>query len=79
VTKGRDAGRLQRAADSYAEVYGCHAAVRNRAFHDSQGAATAGPLPYDVYEVTPTVVFGCGTTSRSFRPAGGSAKGRPAS
>jgi hypothetical protein len=38
-----------------------HVTVRDGAFHDAEGAPTAGPPPYDVYEVRPTSVFGFGT------------------
>jgi hypothetical protein len=34
--------------------------VRDGAFY-ADGAPTAGPPPYDVYEVRPTVIFGVGT------------------
>jgi hypothetical protein len=35
--------------------------VRYGALHDTEGAPTAGPPPYDVYEATPTAAFGFGT------------------
>jgi hypothetical protein len=59
--KVRDAATLQRVADAYAEVYGWRVAVRDGAFYDTEGAPTAGPPPYDAYEVTPEVAFGFGT------------------
>jgi hypothetical protein len=34
--------------------------VRDGAFHDTEGAPTAGPPPYDVYEAAPTAAFGFG-------------------
>jgi Pyridoxamine 5'-phosphate oxidase len=61
AAKVRDAATLRRVADAYAEVYGWRVAVRDGAFHDTEGAPTAGPPPYDVYEVTPKVAFGFGT------------------
>jgi Pyridoxamine 5'-phosphate oxidase len=61
AVKVRDAATLQRVADAYAEVYGWRVAVRDAAFHDTEGAPTAGPPPYDVYEVAPKVAFGFGT------------------
>jgi hypothetical protein len=61
ASKVRDAGTLDRVAEAYAEVYGWPVAVRDGAFHDTEGAPTAGPPPYDVYEVTPEVAFGFGT------------------
>ena len=50
----------------------CHVTVRDGAFHDgafhdAEGAPTAGPPPYDVYEVIPTTAFGFGT-DESFSP-----------
>jgi nitroimidazol reductase NimA-like FMN-containing flavoprotein (pyridoxamine 5'-phosphate oxidase superfamily) len=57
----RDADTLRRVADVYASTYGWHVTVRDGAFHDTEGAPTAGPPPYDVYEVRPTVAFGFGT------------------
>jgi nitroimidazol reductase NimA-like FMN-containing flavoprotein (pyridoxamine 5'-phosphate oxidase superfamily) len=53
--------RLQRVAAAYASKYGWQVAVRNGAFHDADGAPTAGPPPYEVYEVTPTTIFAFGT------------------
>jgi Pyridoxamine 5'-phosphate oxidase len=61
AVKVRDAATVGRVADAYAKVYGWRVAVRDGAFHDTEGAAIAGPSPYDVYEVTPTVAFGFGT------------------
>jgi hypothetical protein len=61
AAKVRDADRLQRVADAYASTYEWHVTVRDGAFHDTEGAPTAGPPPYDVYEVTPTTAFGFGT------------------
>lgn len=61
AAKLRDAATLQRVADTYAQVYEWHVTVRDGAFDDTEGAPTAGPPPYDVYELTPTVAFGFGT------------------
>lgn len=61
AAKVRDAATLRRVADAYASTYGWHVTVRDGAFHDAGGAATAGPPPYDVYEVIPTIAFGFGT------------------
>jgi hypothetical protein len=62
AAKVRDTATLQHVADAYAQVYGWHVTVRDGAFHhDTGGASTAGPPPYDVYEVRPTVAFGFGT------------------
>lgn len=67
AAKVRDADRLQRVADAYASAYQWHVTVRDGAFHDTEGAPTAGPPPYDVYEVTPATAFGFGT-DESFSP-----------
>lgn len=61
AAKLRDAAMLRRVAAAYASIYDWHVTVRDGAFHDAEGAPTAGPPPYDVYEVTPTVAFGFGT------------------
>jgi nitroimidazol reductase NimA-like FMN-containing flavoprotein (pyridoxamine 5'-phosphate oxidase superfamily) len=52
----RDEAVLQRVADTYASKYDWSVTVRDGAFH-GEGAPTAGPGPYDIYAVTPTVVF----------------------
>lgn len=56
-----DEPTLRRVADAYATVYDWHVTVRRGAFHDVEGAPTAGPPPYDVYTVTPATAFGFGT------------------
>lgn len=61
ATKVRDEAKLQRVTDAYASKYEWHVTVRGGAFHDTEGAPTAGPPPYDVYEVTFTTAFGFGT------------------
>ena len=61
AAKIRDADRLRRVADAYASTYDWHVTVRDAAFHDAEGAPTAGPPPYDVYEVIPTTAYGFGT------------------
>jgi hypothetical protein len=61
AVKVRDAPTLRRVADTYARVYGWHVTVCDGASHDTEGAPTAGPPPYDVYEATPTTAFGFGT------------------
>jgi hypothetical protein len=48
---------LRRVAAAYADKYGWQVTVRDGAL-DGDGAPTAGPPPYVVYVVTPTVVFG---------------------
>jgi hypothetical protein len=54
----RDHATLARVADSFASTHGWQVTVRQGALHAGGGAPTAGPPPYDVYEVTPTVAFG---------------------
>jgi nitroimidazol reductase NimA-like FMN-containing flavoprotein (pyridoxamine 5'-phosphate oxidase superfamily) len=83
AAKVRDEAKLQRVAHAYASKYDWHATVRDGAFHDTEGAPTAGPPPYDVYEVTFTTAFGFGTdgslssTRWDFSQARASTKVRP--
>jgi nitroimidazol reductase NimA-like FMN-containing flavoprotein (pyridoxamine 5'-phosphate oxidase superfamily) len=60
AAKVRDDATLQRVAEVYASKYQWPVTVRDGAFW-ADGAPTAGPPPYDVYEVTPTTAFGFGT------------------
>jgi hypothetical protein len=60
ATKVSDEPRLQQIADSYA-VQGWHPTVRHGVFYADDGAPSAGPPPYEVYEVIPMTVFGLGT------------------
>lgn len=69
ATKVCDAAKLKRVAEVYASKYGWHVTVRDGAFHDAEGAPTAGPPPYEVYEVTPTVAFGFGTREETMAAA----------
>jgi nitroimidazol reductase NimA-like FMN-containing flavoprotein (pyridoxamine 5'-phosphate oxidase superfamily) len=55
-----DPGRLQRVADAYASKYAWHPSVEEGAFDAPYGAPTAGPPPYEVYEITPARVYGFG-------------------
>ena len=54
-----DEAGLRRVADAYASKYGWQVTMRDGAFY-ADGAPTAGPPPYEVYEVTPTTIFGFG-------------------
>lgn len=65
VKVGDDAA-LRRVAAAYTSKNGWQVEVRDGAFH-ADGAPTAGPPPYDVYEVTPTTAFSFGT-DETFRP-----------
>jgi nitroimidazol reductase NimA-like FMN-containing flavoprotein (pyridoxamine 5'-phosphate oxidase superfamily) len=61
ATKVTDASRLQRVADAYNAKYQWPATVAGGAFDAPYGAPTAGPPPYEVYEITPVVAYGFGT------------------
>jgi nitroimidazol reductase NimA-like FMN-containing flavoprotein (pyridoxamine 5'-phosphate oxidase superfamily) len=67
AVKVTDAAHLQRVADVYASKYAWHVRVRNGAYDADYGAPTAGPPPYEVYEVAPTTVFAFGT-AETFSP-----------
>jgi hypothetical protein len=56
----RDEAKLGRAAGAYASKYGWQVTVGDGALH-GEGAPTAGPPPYELYEVTPMTVLGFGT------------------
>jgi nitroimidazol reductase NimA-like FMN-containing flavoprotein (pyridoxamine 5'-phosphate oxidase superfamily) len=58
ATKVGNEAKLQRIAGVYASQ-GWHPTVRNGLFY-ADGAPSAGPPPYEVYEVTPTTVFAMG-------------------
>lgn len=60
AVKVSDEAKLQRVADGYASKYAWEVTVRHGAF-DAEDAPTAGPPPYEVYEVTPTTIFAFGT------------------
>ena len=57
VAKVSDETRLHRVAEVYMSKYGWPVTVRDGAFY-GDGAPTAGPPPYEVYEITPTTAFG---------------------
>jgi Pyridoxamine 5'-phosphate oxidase len=61
AAKVRDERTLRRVADAYASVYDWRVTVRDGAFRGTGGAPTAGPPPYDVYELTPATAFAFGT------------------
>lgn len=60
ASKVSDQSRLQLVAGEYLAKYDWPVTVRDGAFH-GDGAPTAGPPPYEVYEVVPTKAFGFGT------------------
>ena len=55
-----DVEKLERIARAYADQ-GWPAYVHDGVLDAPYSAATTGPAPYDVYEVTPSVVFAFGT------------------
>ena len=66
VVEGRarkvdDEDVVRRVADAYASIYDWRVTVLDGAFHDTGGASTAGPPPYDAYEIVPATAFGFGT------------------
>jgi nitroimidazol reductase NimA-like FMN-containing flavoprotein (pyridoxamine 5'-phosphate oxidase superfamily) len=60
AAKVSNTARLERLAELYATKYGWEATVHGGAFY-ADGAPTAGPPPYEVYEVESTTVFAFGT------------------
>jgi hypothetical protein len=56
----RDNTTLGNVAGLYAAKYGWHVTIRDGAFY-GDGAPTAGPPPYAVYELTPAKILGFGT------------------
>ena len=67
AAKVHDEARLQQVADVYASKYDWPVTVRDEAFYADYGAPTAGPPAYEVYELTPRMVYGFGT-EESFSP-----------
>lgn len=57
ATKVQNDTRLQHVAAVYASKYDWHVEVRDGVFH-AEGAPTAGPPPFDVYQITATKAFG---------------------
>jgi hypothetical protein len=45
----------------YSSKYGWQLTVRDGAYLADYGAPSAGPPPYELYEVQPVTVFGLGT------------------
>jgi nitroimidazol reductase NimA-like FMN-containing flavoprotein (pyridoxamine 5'-phosphate oxidase superfamily) len=58
ATQILDDAKLQEVANAFATKYGWRPTARDGALQDIEGAPTAGSPPYNVYEVSPTVVFG---------------------
>jgi hypothetical protein len=63
----KDETWLHRVAEAYMTKYGWPVTVRDSAFY-ADGAPTAGPPPYYVYEFIPTTAFGFPTEEGTFSP-----------
>jgi nitroimidazol reductase NimA-like FMN-containing flavoprotein (pyridoxamine 5'-phosphate oxidase superfamily) len=57
----RDDDTLRKVAKAYDEKYGWPVTIQDGAYDAPYGAPTAGPPPYELYRITPTVVLGFGT------------------
>jgi hypothetical protein len=73
AVKVRDAPTLRRVAEAYARVYGWRVMVRDGAFHDTEGAPTAGPPPTTCTRQRQRPPSASAPTRRSSRCAGASA------
>lgn len=62
-----DEARLQRVAEVYRSKYEWPVTIRDGAFDAPYGAPTAGPPPYQIYELVPRVVYAFGT-NEEFAP-----------
>lgn len=60
-----DDSALRRVADAYDSKYEWPVEIRDGAFF-AEGAPTAGPPPFHVFEIQPANVFGFGTDERHF-------------
>jgi len=60
AAKVTEEAKLQRIADAYTSE-GWAPTVRDGAFYAEYSAPSAGPPPWEVYEVIPATVFGLGT------------------
>jgi nitroimidazol reductase NimA-like FMN-containing flavoprotein (pyridoxamine 5'-phosphate oxidase superfamily) len=61
AVKVHDEDTLRRVAQAYDATYGWQVTVRDGALDAAGGAPTAGPPPYDVYQVAPATAYGLGT------------------
>jgi hypothetical protein len=52
---------LEKVAEAYRAKYGWPVTVTEGGFDAPYGAPTAGPPPYQPFEITPAAVFGFGT------------------
>ncbi|RSD16835.1 pyridoxamine 5'-phosphate oxidase family protein [Amycolatopsis eburnea] len=62
AAKVTDEAELRRVAELYHDKYGWPLTVVDGAYEAPFGAPTAGPPPYELYEVTVGTVFGLGTS-----------------
>lgn len=60
-----DDSALWRVADAYDSKYEWPVEIRDGAFF-AEGAPTAGPPPFHVFEIQPAIVFGFGADERHF-------------
>ena len=60
AVKVRDEDDLHHVAGLYSSKYGWHLEVNDGAYLADYGAPSAGPPPYELYEVRPVTVFGLG-------------------
>jgi hypothetical protein len=58
IAKVHDEAVLARVGTAYDEKYGWPLTIKNGAYDAPYAAATAGPAPYELYRVQPTIVFG---------------------
>ena len=56
-----DHAHLERIREAYADKYGWPVTIVGTRFDAPYGAPTAGPPPYQPFEIVPTAVFGFGT------------------
>lgn len=62
AVKVKDDAKLQRLADAFgASAGGWHPTVTDGAFWHEYSAPSAGPPPWELYEVTPTTMYGLAT------------------
>jgi hypothetical protein len=56
--RATDSGTLERVADAYNSKYDWPVTAADGALDAAEGAPTAGPPPFNVYEFTPVAAFG---------------------
>lgn len=61
AVKVHDEAKLQLVAGLYSSKYGWRLKVRDGAYLADYGAPSAGPPPYELYELRPVTVFALGT------------------